>query len=30
MCNVEVQPGLDTENRDLGERVDRVGRLKFY
>ena len=27
--NVEVQPVLDIENRDLGERVDRVGRMKF-
>ena len=29
MSNVEVQPVLDIENRDLGERVDRVGRMKF-
>ena len=27
--NIEVQPVLDIENRDLGERVDRVGRMKF-
>ena len=29
MSNVEVQPVLDIENRDLGGRVDRVGRMKF-